>query len=512
MLSVYNSVNNISLSTMSTVKAVPASFADLEVNPQTPAAGLPIVVDLDGTLTLTDTLVESVLVMIKQQPVTLLFLPFWICQGRAVLKSRVAERVQLSIRMLPLRQELVEYLTEEKEKGRVLMLATAAHSSIAEPFAARLGLFDMVIATNEQVNLKGTNKLEAIEQIYPEGFVYAGDSSADLPIWAKAKGAILAGASASVSSTVHSKHYVEKEFHNAPAGPKAWTKALRVHQWAKNLLLLVPVLTGFAFAEMWRFGVIALAFMAFSLTASATYLVNDLWDLDSDRAHPRKCKRPFACASIGILQGLAAAAALLLTAFFIASLISPEFVGMLALYIVLTSAYSWSLKSYVLIDVIMLSVLYTLRILAGSVAVGMSTSSWLLAFSLFLFISLALVKRCSELVSMEQRGLRASHGRDYRTTDLTVLWPLGCATSIAAVVVFGLFISAPETLVRYESPELMWPATLGLIYWQARMWIKTSRGEMHDDPIVFALRDAGSRNTIFFILVMIVMAHFVSLH
>jgi 4-hydroxybenzoate polyprenyltransferase/phosphoserine phosphatase len=512
MLSVYNSVNNISLFTMSTVKAVPVSFADLEVSPQTPVAGFPIVVDLDGTLTLTDTLVESVLVMIKQQPVTLLFLPFWICQGRAVLKSRVAERVQLSIRMLPLRQDLVEYLTQEKEKGRVLMLATAAHSSIAEPFAARLGLFDAVIATNEQVNLKGINKLAAIEQIYPEGFVYAGDSSADLPIWAKAKGAILAGASASVSSTVHSKHHVEKEFHNAPAGMKAWIKALRVHQWAKNLLLLVPVLTGFAFADMWRFGVIALAFLAFSLTASATYLVNDLWDLDSDRAHPRKCRRPFACASIGILHGLAAAAALLLTAFFIASLISLEFVGMLALYIVLTSAYSWSLKSYVLIDVIMLSVLYTLRILAGSVAVGVSTSSWLLAFSLFLFISLALVKRCSELVSMEQRGLRVSHGRDYRTTDLTVLWPLGCATSIAAVVVFGLFISAPETLVRYESPELMWPATLGLIYWQARMWIKTSRGEMHDDPIVFALRDAGSRNTIFFILVMIATAHFVSLH
>ena len=497
---------------MSTVKAVPVSFADLEVSPQTPVAGFPIVVDLDGTLTLTDTLVESVLVMIKQQPVTLLFLPFWICQGRAVLKSRVAERVQLSIRMLPLRQDLVEYLTEEKEKGRVLMLATAAHSSIAEPFAARLGLFDAVIATNEQVNLKGINKLAAIEQIYPEGFVYAGDSSADLPIWAKAKGAILAGASASVSSTVHSKHHVEKEFHNAPAGMKAWIKALRVHQWAKNLLLLVPVLTGFAFADMWRFGVIALAFLAFSLTASATYLVNDLWDLDSDRAHPRKCRRPFACASIGILHGLAAAAVLLLTAFFIASLISLEFVGMLALYIVLTSAYSWLLKSYVLIDVIMLSVLYTLRILAGSVAVGVSTSSWLLAFSLFLFISLALVKRCSELVSMEQRGLRVSHGRDYRTTDLTVLWPLGCATSIAAVVVFGLFISAPETLVRYESPELMWPATLGLIYWQARMWIKTSRGEMHDDPIVFALRDAGSRNTIFFILVMIATAHFVSLH
>ena len=288
-------------------------------------------------------------------------------------------------------------------------------------------------------------------------------------------------------------------------------KALRVHQWAKNLLLLVPVVTGFAFAESWRFGAIALAFLAFSLAASATYLVNDLWDLDSDRAHQRKCKRPFACASISIVHGLAVAAALLIVAFFLANLVSLEFVGMLALYIVLTSAYSWSLKRYVLIDVIMLSVLYTLRILAGSVAVNVPASSWLLAFSLFLFISLALVKRCSELVSMEQIGLRSSHGRDYQTSDLTVLWPLGCSTSIAAVVVFGLFISAPETLARYESPELMWPATLGLIYWQARMWIKTSRGEMHDDPIVFAIRDAGSRNTILFILAMILMAYFISL-
>ena len=482
-----------------------------EINPHTSVAGLPIVVDLDGTLTLTDTLVESLLILIKQQPLTLLLLPFWLFQGRAVLKSRIAERVRLSVSMLPLRQGLVEYLIAEKAKGRTLMLATAAHRSIAEPFAARLGLFDSIIASSEQVNLKGANKLAAIEQFYPNGFVYAGDSSADLPIWAKAKGAILAGASAGVSLKVRSRHNVEKEFHNSPSDLKTWMKALRVHQWAKNLLLLVPVVTGFAFAESWRFGAIALAFLAFSLAASATYLVNDLWDLDSDRAHLRKCKRPFACASIGIVHGLAVAAALLIVAFFLANLVSLEFVGMLALYIVLTSAYSWSLKRYVLIDVIMLSVLYTLRILAGSVAVNVPASSWLLAFSLFIFISLALVKRCSELVSMEQIGLRSSHGRDYQTSDLTVLWPLGCSTSIAAVVVFGLFISAPETLVRYESPELMWPATLGLIYWQARMWIKTSRGEMHDDPIVFAIRDAGSRNTILFILTMIVMAYFISL-
>lgn len=476
-----------------------------------PTAHLPLVVDLDGTLTPTDTLVESVVRLVKHHPFLLLLLPFWLLQGRAVLKARVARHAPLPVTSLPLCQELVDYLKAEKARGRTLMLATAAHRSIADAIAARLPLFDTVLATSDRTNLKGSAKLAAIQRHYPQGFVYAGDCGADLPIWRQATGAILVGAPARLGALVRRSQVVEREFARARSGWRTWLKALRIHQWAKNLLLLVPMLTGFVFFEPGWFGTFVLAFLSFSLAASATYLVNDLWDLDSDRAHPRKCQRPFACASIGVTRGLGVAALLLSGAFVLAGLVSPAFAGMLALYLVLTSAYSWSLKRYVLIDVIMLSVLYTLRILAGAVAVERPVSSWLLAFSVFVFLGLALVKRCSELVSMQQLGLPSAHGRDYRTADLTVLWPLGCATSVAAVVVFGLFISAPEAQARYATPELLWLSALALVYWQARMWIKTCRGEMHDDPLVFAIRNGGSRKVIVFILATIVCAYVIPL-
>jgi 4-hydroxybenzoate polyprenyltransferase len=254
-----------------------------------------------------------------------------------------------------------------------------------------------------------------------------------------------------------------------------------------------------------------LAFLAFSLAASATYIVNDLWDLDSDRLHPRKRLRPFASARLSVLHGLAVAGASLASAFLLAYCVSISFCLMLLAYLALTSAYSWTLKKYVLIDAIMLSLLYTLRILAGAVAIGVATSSWLLAFSVFIFLSLALVKRCAELVSLEKSGLDKAHGRDYRVTDLTVLWPLGVGTALSAVVVFGLFISSPETQTRYATPQLLWLVAIGLVYWLGRLWIKTSRGEMHDDPVVYAIKDDGSRITVAIMLFVMLMAHFFAL-
>jgi 4-hydroxybenzoate polyprenyltransferase len=256
---------------------------------------------------------------------------------------------------------------------------------------------------------------------------------------------------------------------------------------------------------------LALAFLAFSFAASATYVVNDLWDLESDRAHPRKRHRPFASARISILSGLLVAAGVLGLGFIVALLVSKGFFLMLLLYLALTSAYSWFLKERILVDVLVLSLLYTLRIVAGSVAVGISTSAWLLAFSVFIFLSLALVKRCAELVLLERRGLSGTRGRDYRVTDLVVLWPLGVGAALSAVVVFGLFISAPETQTRYGTPQLLWLVALGLIYWLARLWVKTSRGEMDDDPVMYAVKNHYSRLTLFFMVVVVLVAHFLKL-
>jgi 4-hydroxybenzoate polyprenyltransferase/phosphoserine phosphatase len=453
---------------------------------------IPLVVDLDGTLTPTDTLVESVLLLAKQAPLALFKLPFWLLRGREAMKSEIARRVTIAPDELPYREDLLDYLRAERANGRELVLATAAHRSIAEGVAGHLALFDRVLATDETRNLKGPNKLAAIRAEVGPDFAYAGDSAADLPVWEGAQAAVLVGASNTVARTVRARHPVEREFAQPAAGLAVWRKALRMHQWAKNVLLFVPLLTAFSFLPD-DLVTMALAFLCFSIAASATYIANDLWDLGNDRKHPRKRLRPFASGALPIGSGVAAAVLLLGTSFALAFLVKPAFAAMLLAYVVTTTAYSWFLKERVLVDVLVLSLLYTMRIVTGSVAVGIHTSSWLLAFSLFLFLSLALVKRCSELQLLQARGLACAHGRDYRVVDLAVLWPMGLASAMCAVVVLGLFITAPETRERYASPDLLWGLVALMIYWLGRLWIKTARGEMDDDPVLYALKDRGSR-------------------
>lgn len=475
------------------------------------ATNTPLVVDLDGTLTPTDTLIECIVSAVQKTPLNLVRLPLWLMKGRAGFKEEIAAHGDIAAEHLPYRSPLLNYLRDEKAKGRKIVLATAAHHSIADSVAKHLGLFDHVLATGAGRNLKGSSKLQAIQRLVGENFVYAGDSPADVAIWKAAQAAVLVDVSPGIAEEVRQSVPIEREFKGDPAGLRVWLRAARVHQWLKNLLLFVPLLTNFSFTDVSKLTSISQAFLAFSFAASATYMVNDLWDLQNDRAHPRKRLRPFASAQLPILRGLTVAASALLLAFVLAASVSTGFLLMLLLYLALTSAYSWVLKEYVLIDVLMLSLLYTLRILAGSVAAGIVVSSWLLTFSAFIFLSLAMVKRCAELVSLGASGAVATRGRDYRVTDLAVLWPLGVGAALSAVVVFGLFISAPETQSRYATPQVLWLVAMGLIYWLARLWVKTSRGEMHDDPLVYALKDRGSRMTVFAMMAVMLAAKFVPL-
>ncbi len=471
----------------------------------------PLVVDLDGTLTPTDTLHESLIQMAKRSPLSLLRLPLALLKGKAAFKEEIAAHTSIDPAQLPYRQDVLDYLRAEKALGRQIILATAAHASIARKIAEHLDLFDQVLAIESGHNLKGVAKLQSIRAEVGEKFAYAGDSTADLPIWKAASSAILVGADADTTAEVKRGTPVEQEFPKERASFKVWLRALRIHQWLKNLLLFVPLLTAFSFQDAGKFITMCIAFLAFSFAASGTYILNDLWDLDNDRQHPRKRNRPFASALLPIHLGLAVSAGALGLAFVLSAFVSPAFVPMLLLYVVLTTAYSWILKTYVLIDVLMLSLLYTLRILAGSVAVAIPASSWLLAFSVFIFLSLALVKRCAEMVSLKEAGKEIARGRDYRVSDLVVLWPMGIGAALSAVVVFGLFISAPETQARYASPQLLWLVAVGLIYWIGRLWVKTSRGEMHDDPVVYAITDRGSRIAVILMFVVMMIAHAVSL-
>ncbi len=480
--------------------------------PLSMATAHPLVIDLDGTLTPTDTLWESIIRLIQRHPVSLLLLPFWLLQGRAGFKSRIAQRVRWVGQGVPLHEGLLAYLHEQKASGRRIILCTAANERIAQTVATRVGLFDDVIASDDHNNFKAERKRDVIRERVGDAFVYAGDSNADLPVWKAASAAIVVGGSERFRRKVATQSAIERSFepHAGRAGPRVWLKAIRAHQWLKNLLILVPLLTSFS-TDPHRARLAICAFIAFSFAASATYLVNDLWDLDSDRAHARKKHRPLASGAVTIPQALFAGVVLMVTAFAIALSTNLQFTALLLVYVILTSTYSWKLKRVVVADVLTLASLYTLRVLAGAVAIGVEVSSWLLAFSGFLFFGLALVKRCAELVSLEQEGRLGAQGRDYKVADLKVLWPMGVGASLCAVVVFGLFIHAPDTIVRYSSPKLIWFAALGLIYWMTRLWIKTARGEMHDDPLVFAVRDLNSRIVIGLIVAVTLLAHVVKL-
>jgi len=471
----------------------------------------PLVVDLDGTLTRTDTLVESIVQAVKRNPWDILRLLLWLRKGRSVLKARLASCAGFAAESLPYQEALCNYLCIERAKGRRIILATAANQHIAESIAAHLGLFDEVVASDETRNLKGTIKLEAIRACAGNRFVYAGDSAADLPIWREADAAVLVGSSPRVTRAVRRHTPVEREFPRSRPGFNVWLRELRVHQWLKNLLIFVPLFTTFAFTDAKTFLMASLAFLSLSLTASATYVLNDLWDLDSDRCHPHKRNRPLASAQIPIIAGVGVSAALVIVALMLASTLSTDFLHLLMLYMALASLYSLVLKRYVLLDVLMLAVLYTLRIVAGSAAVGVTTSIWLLAFSVFLFFSLALVKRCTELVSLDRAGLDMTHGRNYQVGDLAVLWPMSVGAGLCAVVVFTLFISAVETETRYATPQLLWLVAIGLIYWLGRIWIMTIRGEMHDDPVVYAVKDFGSRMTVVAMVTTTLVAYLIRL-
>jgi 4-hydroxybenzoate polyprenyltransferase len=359
--------------------------------------------------------------------------------------------------------------------------------------------------------MKGRAKLQAIQQQVGQRFSYAGDSGADVEIWKQSASAVIIG-SPRGSDTIRRSVPIEREFPDAPAGFLVWLRAMRAHQWVKNLLLFVPLLTSFAFLDYVKTFAAILAFLSFCLAASATYLINDLWDLENDRLHHRKKQRPLASARISIPTALAVAMVLLTTALAIAWFVGSRLLLTLVAYLVLTSAYSWTLKKVMLIDVLVLASLYTLRILAGSFAIGVHTSSWLLVFSIFMFFSLALVKRCSELVAIGRTAQTSARGRNYRVSDLAVLWPMGIGAGLCSVIVFAMFISTIESARNYESPHLMWLVVVGLVYWISRLWIKTARGEMHDDPLVFAIKDFGSRFTVAAMIAVTVVAHFFELN
>lgn len=453
-----------------------------------PVAPIPLFIDLDGTLVKSDLFIESLLALVQQAPWCLFLTPFWLMRGVARLKYEVAMRVVLKIDRLPLQEDLVAFLNKAAGQGRPVYLATASTRLLAEQTADTIGLFSGVLASDDRTNLKGLQKLEAIRRLSEGPFDYAGNSRSDLLVWRHAHRGIVVNPELGVCAAARRHCKIEHIFEDRPPQWQSWIRALRIYQWMKNLLLGVPILTAHAFT-LENFGAVALAFTAFGLVASSSYIINDLIDLNADRFHPRKQKRPFAAGDIPLLASLVGIAIPLVTGFLLAALLPRPFLLSLFAYAVLTMSYSLFFKTVVLMDVILLGALYSMRIFAGAAAIEVEISFWLLAFSMFVFFSIALVKRSSELLMMEKMSQTATVGRDYRLSDYNTLNAMGVASGYLSVLVLALFINNPMVMEYYTHPNRLWLLCPLMLYWLSRLWIKTSRGEMHDDPLLFSLKD-----------------------
>ncbi len=453
----------------------------------------PLAVDLDGTLIHTDLLHESALQLVRQRPLLALALPQWLAGGKALLKRMIAERAELDAATLPYNEALLERIRAERAQGRRVLLVTASDQRYADAVAAHLGLFDEAIGSDGLINLSGRRKAERLVQRFgAKGFDYVGNSRDDLPVWRQARRAIVVNAGAGLRRQAQALTEVETELPPPRPGAGTWLRAMRPHQWLKNLLVLLPLAGAHRLGEAAMLGQTLVAFAAFSLCASAVYVLNDLLDLQSDRAHPRKRQRPFAAGQLSVPQGLAMAALLLLGAGVLAARSPPAFAACLASYFGLTLLYSLWLKRRVLVDCITLGLLYTLRIVAGWLATGLTSSFWLLSFSLFLFLSLAFVKRYSELMAYARLGRTDAHGRGYQTGDLPLVQTMGVAAAFSSALVLALYINGDTVRLLYAHPEWLWLTVPIHLYWISRMWMKAQRAVMDDDPVVFALRDRYS--------------------
>ncbi len=452
---------------------------------------VPLCVDLDGTLLKSDSLQDAFFQFLRRRPLEFWRVPLWLARGRARLKQELARHAPLDPARLPYNVAVRTFLQAQHRLGRSIHLTTGADSALALRVADHLGFFDGVLASDGDTNLIHASKLLRLRQHFPV-FDYIGNARADLPLLAGARRALVANPTLGLRLGLRLRRIpVAEEFMDRRPPLRSVVKAIRVHQWAKNILLFAPLALSHQFTGHAVRAALA-AFFCFSFIASANYLVNDMLDIESDRRHPSKRLRPFAAGDLSGAAGAALALLLALGAVALLPLLSASFGFWMVVYITVTLSYSFYLKRIAIVDVLLLSGLYTLRLLAGGAATDTEISHWLAGFSSFLFLSLAMVKRYSELENLRERGLTATHGRGYLVTDIDQIRSFGAASAYAAVVVFMLYIARPDVIGLYHHATRLWLVVPLLIYWLSRVWLLAGRGELDDDPVVFAMRDPVS--------------------
>ena len=453
--------------------------------------GLPLVVDLDDTLLRTDTLYESFAAVLFKKPLSAARALVELRRGRPAFKSALCAEGLLDVQSLPINEELVEYLERQKSGGREIHLVSAAAQTIVDAVADRFDLFDSSPGSSYARNLKGSVKAAYLQSLFPQGFVYAGDSRADLAVWREAGAAVLVGTSNAVSRKAEGYTKIEARFDGISASTKDWRQLFRLHQWSKNALIFVALFLGHAYGDPSAWLSVIAGFVFFSITASGTYVLNDLADLSSDRRHATKRERPMAAGRIPLRLGMTAAFAT----------IGFGLIGMLALgaipflltlfYLAITLSYSFRFKTAAMLDVLILASLYTIRIILGAELADVVLSDWLLVFSMFFFLSLSMAKRYVEVVkAASETKIR---GRGYSGADAVLLLNFGIATCSCAVFTVCMYLlEAAFPSNAYSTPQLLWVAVLSIALWSMRIWLLAARGELDDDPVAFAVKDRKS--------------------
>jgi 4-hydroxybenzoate polyprenyltransferase len=463
-------------------------MADATTQRSVPLSDLPVCIDLDGTLLKTDLLFESLARLLKQKPWLMLLVPFWCLQGKAVLKRSIARQVSIDVASLPYNSTLLDWLRGQKDAKRQLLLVTAADESLAKQIANYLGLFDRVLASDGRRNLKGKRKLQTLQQQVSGEFEYVGNSRADLEIWCHCASAITVGAYPSLLRRVRKLVPDVATFDGRSGHLKYYVAALRVHQWVKNVLIYVPLITSHQFLHPMLLLKSTLCLLLFSLCSSAQYILNDLIDLEADRHHAKKRERPFASGDVPLEMGFILAPLLLAISLAAALFLSKLFAVVLVSYFIIALSYSLYIKRIVLLDVFVLASLYTLRIIAGLLVTGVPFSVWLLSFAFFLFLSLAFIKRWTEL-NNEQRANGIIVGRGYQVGDIGQVNLFGVCSAFLSAVVFILYLQSDQVKELYQQPQLLWLLSPIFLYWVSRIWILSFRGEISEDPTLFVLKD-----------------------
>lgn len=464
---------------------------------------IPLVVDLDGTLLNSDLLYEGIVILLRKNPLYLFSLIIWLLKGKVYFKNQIFKKIQIPYDLLPWNKDLLGFLKAESQKGRKLILATASLKSNADEIYKQFPIFNEIYGTQE-VNLKGQNKLDVLVDKFGEfQFDYIGNSNSDLKIFAASRYSYLVNPSKPLTRKTRKVSELKYIWETKKSRFKDYLKAIRVYQWVKNVLVFVPLITSHSFYSGKLAFDASLGFFAFSFTASAGYVINDLLDLNSDRSHPRKRFRPFASGKLSILSGIFLVFLLLALGLIISSKLNDYFLSILLGYFIISLSYSLYFKKIILYDVFILAALYSTRIIAGGAATHILLSFWLISFSTFIFLSLAFVKRYSELMKITDGSGLKERGREYRKEDLNLLQIMGIASGFLSIVVFSLYIASPEVIKLYSNPQILWAISFLLLFWISRIWVITNRGQMTDDPIVFAIKDSSSY-VIFFIIGLII--------